>query len=88
MTPHSRAGRKSGHVGKSTKAHPVHQRDHSPKPSENSNRPDFDERDRLLSPNRKAAGPQKKRRRSPPTSSTPPSTPDVASDDDLHGKNS
>jgi hypothetical protein len=80
MSREKGSGKKSGTVHKSSKVHPRQQKDHSldDLPERLSRKPDFDERDRMSTPQRKASGPQKKRRRSHSSSATPPQTPDVS----------
>lgn len=77
----SGTGKKTGHVREGRRVTPAHQRDHKKasagKPAD---KPDFDERDFMSTPKRKAAGPGSRRRRRLPPSSGMPSTPDVTPD--------
>lgn len=75
----SRSGNDIGKTHESAEVGPKRQSDGDNGPAAKAaDKPDYDERDRMATPDRKASGPRKRRRRSLPPSSKLPTTPDVA----------
>ena len=77
MSNSDKVSKKSGEMHTCSKAEPNHQRSKSSKstdpditPRALAQKPDFDIKDRMVTPERKASGPKKKRRRSIPSTTT------------------
>lgn len=76
MSPIKKTGKKAGTLHRKTRQHPVRQGDSgNGEAPHRLDKPDFDEKDKGISPKRKAPGPSKRRRGSLPVSSAEPSPP-------------